>query len=82
METMETKPKKEVVKIWLSNWILFAATDAANRFPRRAYSLKIGENNIGRSSKSDIPIPSYRCSRKHCKIYVEKDQVIVSDDVS
>lgn len=65
-----------------SQWRLLAVSDAANKYLQRTYTLKQGENRIGRSSKIEIPIPSMRCSRNHCTISVRDNEITLIDTVS
>lgn len=65
-----------------SNWRLVAVSDAAKNLLHRTFPLKSGENRIGRSSQLEIPIPSAKCSRHHCSLFIENDKVRLVDHVS
>lgn|GEM_PF-4858808 len=45
----------------------------------RSFSLKQGEQFIGREQGVDIQIPSKEISRKHAKVVVRKDQIAIVD---
>lgn len=64
------------------NWYLLAISPVANRQLRCKFHLKSGENRVGRSSKFEIPIPSTKCSRHHCSLFVQDGIVQLVDYVS
>lgn len=77
------KTKKRENKMPInSNWRLEAISKAALAYTRRSFTLKNGTNKVGKSSKDNIRCPSFLCSRNHCKITVENDQLMVLDTVS
>lgn len=65
-----------------TNWRLVAIGEVAKKQLQRVFPLKSGENRIGRSSQLEIPIPSPKCSRHHCSLFVENDKVRLIDQVS
>lgn len=65
-----------------SNWRLLAVSTMAKNQLNRTFPLKYGKNRVGRTTKFDIPIPSLKCSRHHCSLFVEDDKVRLVDHVS
>lgn len=64
-----------------SQWRLIAESVKAKRLQKRTFTLKIGENSVGRLKKCDIPIPSKLCSRHHCDIHVDGEIITLRDHV-
>lgn len=65
-----------------SKWRLLAISTTANKQFNRSFQLKLGDNRVGRSSKLEVPIPSSKCSRHHCSLFVADNQVRLADYVS
>ncbi|XP_055298463.1 uncharacterized protein LOC129566489 [Sitodiplosis mosellana] len=62
-----------------TNWRLVAVSEVAKKQLRRTFPLQPGENRVGRSSQLEIPIPSSKCSRHHCSLFVENNKVRLID---
>lgn len=64
------------------NWRLEAISKAAVNRKKNTFVLKAGENTVGKRKDNHIKIPSALCSRDHCSIFLEGDNVTVKDIVS
>lgn len=65
-----------------SNWRLLAISSAAKNRKKASFNLKKGENRIGNRKGSYIRINSLLCSRSHCTLFLEDDQILLEDYVS
>lgn len=63
------------------NWRLQAASIAAKNLTNKTFTLRAGENKVGKKKDCHIKIPSVLCSREHCTIYLKGDQVSLEDVV-
>lgn len=63
----------------LSEWVLVGVSASAKQ---RNISLKLGESYVGKTKDSTIHINSTLCSRNHCRLDVNNEEIIVRDNVS
>lgn len=66
-----------------SSWRLEAVSDAAQARIKRSFTLKHGENIVGKTKECkerSVFIPSVLCSRNHAKIFVENDKTVTVQD--